>query len=157
MDPQTHTSFTLSLIESAGPFGRVGRPRLICWASAFHVPAGVIDDGRILVLSRDPATDAWREYVGALSAAQSRTIVEMLHALGLPDRSPDVEGIVDTSDGWSQISFHTVIEGRDSHLEVTMHSSGFGGDDATRLRGLFRHLFDLAGCKVYDQLAYGGA
>jgi hypothetical protein len=155
MNPQTYVSFTLSLIESSGLFGRVGRPKLFCWASAFHLPDGVISDGRIVVLSRDPGTDAWREHAGVLSAAQSRTIVELLQALGMPDQSPEVEGVVDTSDGWSHISLHTGIDGRHSQLAVSMHSSGFEGRDAARLRHLFRLLFDLAGYQGYDLSAYG--
>ena len=155
MHSQTHVSFTLSLIESSGPFGRAGRPELFCWANAFHLPAGIIDDGRVVVLSRDPGTNAWREYAGALSAAQSRTIVELLQALGMPGRSPEVEGVVDTSDGWSHISFHTSVEGRHSHLGISMHSSGFDGGDAARLRSLFRLLFDLAGYQGYDLSVYG--
>lgn len=152
-----HLSFTLSLIESAGPFGRVGSPQLFCWASAFHVPTGVIDDGRVVVLGRDPGTGAWREYAAALTAAQSRTIVELLRALGLPERSPDVQEVVDTSDGWAHISFHTSVEGRHSQLEISMHSSGFDGGDAARLRRLFRLLFDLAGYQGYNRSAYGDA
>lgn len=148
-------SFTLSLIESSGLFGQAGRPNLFCWASAFHFPAAALGDGRILVLSRDPAADAWREYAGALSAEQSRTIMELLKALGLPGRTPDVEGVVDTSDGWSHISFQTGVEGRHSHLDISMHSSGFDGGDAARLRSLFRLLFDLAGYQGYNQSAYG--
>ena len=155
MNSQTYVSFSLSLIETSGPFGSAGRPKLFCWASAFHLPAGFTSDGRIVVVSRDPGTDAWREYAGALSASQSRTIVELLQALGLPERSPDVEGVVDTSDGWSHISFHTNIDGRPSHLDIWMHSSGFDGDDASRLRSLFRLLFDLAGYQEYDLSAYG--
>ena len=152
-----HFSFTLSLIESSGPFGQIGRPTLFCWASAFHFPAATLGDGRIFVLSRDVVTGAWREHAAALSVEQSRRILELLIALGMPGRTPDVEGVVDTSDGWSHISFHTETEGQHSHLEVTMHSSGFGGDDATLLRGLFRHLFDLAGYKAYNPSAYGDA
>lgn len=145
MGLHTHISFTLSLIESSGPFGRVGSPNLFCWASAAHLPSGPLDNGRVVVLRRDSSTGAWREYAGALSIEQSRKIVDLLNALGLPGRTPDVEGVVDTSDSWSHISFETRIEGQHTNLEIMMHSSGFEGDDAARLNGLFLYLFNLAG------------
>ena len=149
MDSRTYTSFTLSLIESSGPFGRVGSPNLFCWASAAPFPSGPLDNGRIVVLSRDSSTGAWREYAGALSREQSRKIIELLNALGLPGRTPDVQGVVDTSDSWSHISFETLIDGRQASLQIMMHSSGFEGSDAARLNGLFLYLFNLAGYEGY--------
>jgi hypothetical protein len=145
MDSRTYFSFTLSLIESSGPFGRVGSPNLFCWASAAHFPSGPPDNGRVVVLSRDSSTGAWREYASALSSEQSRKIIELLNVLGLPGRTPDVEGVVDTSDNWSHISFETLIDGRQTSLQIMMHSSGFEGSDAARLNGLFLYLFNLAG------------
>ncbi len=149
MDSHTYISFTLSLIKSSGPFGRVGSPNLFCWASAAHLPSGPTDNGRIVVLSRDSSTGAWREYAGALSVEQSRKIIELLDALGLPGRTPDVEGVFDTSDYWSHISFETRIEERRTNLEIMMHASGFEGSDAARLNGLFLYLFNLAGYEGY--------
>ena len=145
MDSRTYFSFTLSLIESSGPIGRVGSPNLFCWASAAPFPSGPPDNGRVVVLGRDSSTGAWREYARALSVEQSRKIIELLDALGLPGRTPDVEGVVDTSDSWSHISFETLIDGRQTSLQIMMHSSGFEGSDAARLNGLFLYLFNLAG------------
>ena len=142
-------SFTLSLIASSGPFGRVGSPNLFCWASAAPFPSGPLDNGRVVVLSRDSSTGDWREYARALSVEQSRKIIELLDALGLPGRTPDVEGVFDTSDYWSHISFEIMVEGRHSNLEIMMHASGFEGRDAARLNGLFLYLFDLAGYEAY--------
>jgi hypothetical protein len=149
MDSHTYISFTLYLIASSGPFGRVGSPNLFCWASAAPFPSGPFENGRIVVLSRDSPTGDWREYARALSIEQSRKIIELLDALGLPGRSPDVEGVVDTSDSWSHISFETWVDGRSTGLEIMMHSSGFKGSDAARLNGLFLYLFDLAGYEGY--------
>ena len=145
MNSRTYISFTLSLIESSGRFGRVGSPNLLCWASAAPFPSGPLDNGRIVVLRRDSSTGGWREYAGALSVEQSLKIVELLDALGLPGRTPDVDGVVDTSDSWSHISFETRVEGRHTNLEIMMHSSGFEGSDAARLKGLFLCLFNLDG------------
>lgn len=145
MDSQAYISFTLHLIASSGLFGRVGSPNLFCWASAAHLPSGPLDDGRIVVLSRDSSTGDWREYARALSIEQSRKIIELLNDLGLPGQTPDVGGVVDTSDSWSHISFETRVEGRHTNLEIMMHSSGFEGSDAARLNGLFLYLFNLAG------------
>jgi hypothetical protein len=157
MDSHTYVSFTLSLVESSGPFGRVGSPNLFCWASAAHFPSGPPDNGRIVVLSRDSSTRAWREYAGALSVEQSLEVIERLNALGLPGRTPDVEGVVDTSDSWSHISFETRVEGRHTNLEIMMHSSGFEGGDAARLNGLFLYLFKLAGYEGYGWSFYSGS
>ena len=145
MDSHTYISFTLSLIASSGPFGRVGSPNLFCWASAAPFPSGPLDNGRIVVLSRESTTRAWREYANALSVEQSRKIIELLDALGLPGRTPDVEGVLDTSEYWSHISFEIRVEGRHSNLQIMMHASGFEGRDAERLNGLFLYLFNLAG------------
>jgi hypothetical protein len=154
MDSHTYISFTLSLIQSSGLFGRVGSPNLFCWASAAHLPSGPLDNGRIVVLSRDSSTGDWREYAGALSIEQSLKIIELLNALGLPDRTPDVEGVVDTSDSWSHISFETRIERQHTNLEIMMHSSGFEGNDAARLNKLFLYLFNLAGYEGYGWSFY---
>ena len=154
MDSHTYISFTLSLIASSGPFGRVGSPNLFCWASAAPFLSGTLDNGRIVVLSRDSSTGDWREYAKALSVEQSRKIIEQLNALGLPDRAPDVEGVVDTSDSWSHISFETRAEGRHTNLEIMMHSSGFEGSDAARLNRLFLYLFNLAGYEGYGWSFY---
>jgi hypothetical protein len=154
MDSHTYISFTLSLIESSGPFGRVGSPNLFCWASAAHLPSGPPDNGRIVVLSRDSSTGDWREYARPLSVEQSLKISELLNAIGLPGRTPDVEGVVDTSDSWSHISFETRVEGGHTNLEIKMHSSGFEGSDAARLNGLFLYLFNLAGYEGYGRSFY---
>lgn len=157
MDSQTYISFTLSLVESSDLFGRVGSPNLFCWASAAHLPASPIDDGHILILSRDSVSGVWHEYAKAFSIEQSLKVIELLNGIGLLSRIPDVVGIVDTSDGWSHISFEIQIEGQHSHLEISMHSSGFGGSDGSQLRGLFRYLFSLAGYEGYSLSIYGDA
>lgn len=149
MDSHTYISFTLSLIVSSGPFGRVGSPNLFCWVSAAPFPSAPLDNGRVVVLSRDSSTRAWREYASALSVEQSRKIIELLNALGLPGRTPDVEGVFDTSDFWSHISCEIGIEGRHTNLQIMMHASGFEGRDAARLNGLFLYLFNLAGYEGY--------
>ena len=154
MDSHTYISFTLSLIESSGLFGRIGSPNLFCWVSAAHLPSSPFDDGKIVILCRDSSTGTWREYATALSIEQSRKVIELLNALGLPSQTPDVEGVVDTSDGWSHISFETRIEGQHSHFEISMYSSGFGGSDAAQLRELFHYLFNLAGYEEYDLSIY---
>jgi len=119
------------------------------------LPSGAIDNGRIVILCRDSSAGAWREYARALSVEQSLEIIERLNALGLPGRTPDVEGIVDTSDSWSHISFEIRVEGRHTNLEIMMHASGFEGGDAARLNGLFLYLFNLAGYEGHGRSFYG--
>jgi hypothetical protein len=155
-EPEAPISLSLSLIESSGLFGRVGAPTLFCWVGAAHLPGGIIDDANALVLSRD-LTSAWREHSRRVSAAQSLEVVERLEKLGLPERAPETEEVLDTSEAWSHVSFLVRIGSRHARVDIPMHSSGFGGRDAEPLKELFRCLFGLAGYRAYSTTIYGSA
>ncbi len=157
MEPHSYVSFALSFIKSSGPLGRVGSPSLFYWLSAACLPGSVIDDGRVLILSRDRVGGLWREHTREVSFEQSRRVAELLRGLGIPEHSPDVEGVVDTSDGWSHISFQVRMEERHSSLEIPMQASGFEGRDAELLRELFRYLFSIAGYDTDDWSICGAA
>jgi hypothetical protein len=66
-----------------------------------------------------------------------------------------VEGVVDTSDGWTNLFFRVKVEKEATALDIGMQSSGFDGLDAERLRTLFRALFALAGLEAYCPIVYG--
>ena len=154
MEPEAPISLTLSLTESSGLFGRVGAPTLFFWLSAAHLPGGLIDDGNVLVLSRD-LTGVWREHPQRLSAGQSLEVLERLEKLGLPERAPEAEEVLDTSEAWSHISFLARIGSRHARVDIPMHSSGFEGRDSEPLKELFRCLFGLAGYRGYSTTIYG--
>ncbi len=133
------------LRESGGPIGKVGKPRMICRYKACHVPGTDLDDGIVNVVVHDHATQSWREYTRQTTFEEARGIVAQLKALGIPGRTPEVEGVVDTSDSWAHLFFRVMGEQDSMALDIHMQSSGFDGADAEGLRTLFRQLFALAG------------
>ncbi|MCI0464471.1 MAG: hypothetical protein L0Z62_46665 [Gemmataceae bacterium] len=145
----------LSLVESSGPWFKPGSPVLYCWFHAVHLPGTPHDEGKISVLSMDRAARTWREFTRPVTIDQSREILAGLEALGLPGRTPDVEGVVDTSDGWDRVVFWVRTEGGVRCMDLDMHSSGFDGKDAEALRELFRRLFALAGFAEFSPVVYG--
>jgi hypothetical protein len=147
----------LGLVESSGPWFKPGSPKLYCWFHAVHLPGTPHDQGKVSVLSVDQATGVWRELTRPVTIDQSREVLAAVTALGLPGRAPDVEGVVDTSDGWTRVVFWVRTEGGARCVDIDMHSSGFEGRDADALRGLFRRLFALAGFAAGCPVIYGEA
>jgi hypothetical protein len=145
----------VTLLESTGPFKTVGVPRMFCRYSAVHVPGTDLDDGRVCVVVRDDATQSWREYARRTTFDEARDVVAQLEALRMPGRTPEVKGIIDTSDGWTNLFFRVQGERDVTALDIGMESSGFDGADAERLRTLFRYLFALAGFEAYCPVVYG--
>src|SRR4051794_18358072 len=88
----------ISIVETDGPVYDVGRPRLLCWFSAAHLPGTSLDGARVVLVARSPATGAWAEYARDLAPEQSAAVVGSLRGLGLPTRVPDIWGAADTSD-----------------------------------------------------------
>jgi hypothetical protein len=153
-DPR-HIVLEVMLLETGGPFGTAGEPRLFCRYSALHLPGTPLDDGRVSVVARDGPTQSWQEYARRTTLDNARGIVAQLQALGVPGRTPEAEGVVDTSDGWTNLLFRVKAETDATALEIGMQSSGFDGADAERLRTLFRALFALAGFEAYCPVVYG--
>jgi hypothetical protein len=135
----------VTLLESVGPIGTVGKLRMICRYKACHVPGTHLDDGQVSVVVHDHATQSWREYTRQTTYAEARGIVAQLKALGIPGRTPEVEGVIDSSDSWAHLFFRVLGEQDSMALDINMQSSGFNGADAEGLRTLFRQLFALAG------------
>jgi hypothetical protein len=145
----------VTLLESGGPFGTVGEPRMLCHYRAVHLPGTHLSDGRVSVVVRDHATGAWREYKRQTTVDEARGVVARLEALGVPGRTPEAEGVADTSDGWTNLFLRVKADQAATALDIGMQSSGFGGADAERLRALFRDLFALAGFEGYCPAVYG--
>jgi len=144
----------VTLLELGGPFGKVEEPRMFCRYSAVHVPGTHLDDGKVSVVVRDQATHSWREYTRQTTLDEARGVLAQLEALGIPGRTPEVGGVVDTSDGWTNLFCRVEVEKDATAFDIAMQSSGFGGADAERLRSLFRVLFALAGFEAYCPVVY---
>jgi hypothetical protein len=153
-DPQ-YLVIEVTLLESGGPFESVGEPRMFCRYSAAHLSGTRLDDGKVSVVVRDHTTQAWREYVRKTTFDDARGVIARLKALGIPGRTPKAEGVVDTSDGWTNLSFRVKAEKDAMAFDIGMQSSGFDGADAEKLRVLFRELFALAGFEAYSPVVYG--
>ncbi len=153
-DPQ-YIAIEVTLLETGGSFGTVGEPQMLCRYCATHLPGTHLDSGKVSVLVRDHVTQSWREYARQTTFDDARDVVARLEALGIPGRTPEAEGVVDTSDGWTNLSFRVKAEKDATAIDIGMQSSGFDGADAEPLRTLFRHLFALAGFEAYRPAVYG--
>jgi hypothetical protein len=145
----------LTLVESGGPHHRAGRPSMLCRFKAAFLPGTNINDGQVCVVVPDQAARSWKEYAQPVTFEQAREVVRRLDALGIPGRTPEVQGVVDTSNGWTHLLFCARGEQHTTTLDIDMESSGFEGEDAERLRALFRQLFALAGYGGFCPAVYG--
>jgi hypothetical protein len=153
-DPR-YTAIDVTLVESSGPIFSVGEPTMLCRFKAVHLPGTQLDEGKISVVVRDSVTKQWREYARQTTVDQAREVAARLETLGMPGRTPQVKGVVDTSDGWTHLLLRIRAEGKVVSLDIDMQLSGFDGADAEQLRELFRYLFALAGFKTYCPAVYG--
>jgi hypothetical protein len=145
----------LTLLETRGPFFKVGAPTLLCRFSAVHLGGNQINDGKVCVIVRDTIANHWREYARDVTADQVQQVAGRLQGLHIPYRTPNVQGVIDTSDAWTHLLLYIRAEQRTLPLEIHMHSSGFDGEDAEPLRTLFRLLFALAGYDGFCRVVYG--
>jgi hypothetical protein len=155
MTATPYIALEMSLLQTAGPHYKVGWPFLYCWLKAVHLPGTPLNDARVSVLSRAHPTEPWHEFTRELSLGESEALVGSLEKLGIPGRSLDIEGVVDTSDEWSHVFFRVKTDEQTFALEIDMQASGFKGKDAEGLRALFRQLFDRAGYRDYCPVVYG--
>lgn len=155
MDNPRYIVLEVMLLESGGPIGTVGEPRMLCRYHAAHLPGTLIDDGKVSVVVRDDTTRLWQEYVKPTTVEQARDIAGRLTALGFPGRTLEAKGVVDTSDGWTHLLLRVQWERHSLTLDINMQSSGFEGTDAEQLRDLCRQLFALAGFEGYCPVVYG--
>jgi hypothetical protein len=145
----------VTLIDSRGGLGSAGQPALFCRYSAAHASGTSTNQGSINVVVRDNWTEEWREYARGTTYEEAQAVAAHLEALGVPGRRPDVEAVLDTSDGWTHLLVRVRSMDRTTTFEVGGYSSGFEGPDAERLRELFRYLFGLAGFRDYCLPFYG--
>lgn len=144
----------LSLIESSGLWFKPGKPSMYCWLGATHTPRVEFGEARIQVLSADRTTTFWRELNRELNLEQASQVRAELERIGLPGTAPEVQGVIDTSDGWNRLLFSVRTESGACSITIDMQSSGFEGRDAPALRSLFRQLFSLAGFVNFSPTIY---
>lgn len=151
---QEVTIVEIDWTESVGAQGSVGSPYLFGWLRAAYVRPGLISDGRVVVLARESQSANWEQYQGHVSLPDADTLVSALAVLGIPERGPRVEMILDSSDTWVTSSVRIVVGDQTQAFTIQMQSSGFGGQEADGLRAVFQRILDLSGYG-YQQSMFG--
>jgi hypothetical protein len=150
-----HSIFQLTWTQTSGPHLSAGSPQLFGWVRGFLLPTISITDARVCILACSATSGVWVEYARPIPLDEAAALADMLARLGLPDRAPQVTGVVDTSDGWSALDVSVTVEEHSRSFAVYTESSGFAGPDADALRTMFRQVFALAGYTGYDESLYG--
>ncbi len=71
--------------------------------------------------------------------------MRLLVNLGFPARPLRVKGVFDTSDAWQHVVLRAILNDDSETLELGLYCSGFEGEDAGGLRGMFGRLLGVAG------------
>lgn len=142
---QEVTIVEIDWTESVGAQGSVGAPYLFGWLRAAYVRPGLISDGRVVVLAQKSQTANWEQYDGHVTLPDADTLVVALALLGIPERAPQVEMVLDSSDTWFTSSVRIVVGEQSQSFTIQTQSNGFGGHEADELRALFQRVLDLSG------------
>lgn len=142
---QEVTIVEIDWTESVGPHGSVGSPYLFVWLRAAYVRPGLISDGRVVVLAKESQSASWEQLQGPVSLPDADTLVSALALLGIPERGPRVEMVLDSSDTWFASSIRIVVGDQSQAFTIQTQSSGFKGQEADGLRAIFRRILDLSG------------
>lgn len=143
---QEVTIVEIDWTEAAGTQESVGSPYLFGWLRAAYLRPGVISDGRVVILARKNQSEEWNQFQGPVTLTDADTLASALALLGIPERAPEVEMILDASNTWLTSCIRIVVGERVHAFTIQTQSSGFAGTQADRLRALFRHILDLSGC-----------
>lgn len=142
---QEVTIVEIDWTEAVGAQGSVGLPYLFGWLRAAYVQPGLISDGRVVVLAKKSHTASWDQFHGPVTLPDADTLVCALAVLGIPERGPGVEMILDSSDTWFTSSVRVVVGDQARSFTIQTQSSGFGGQEADGLRAIFQRILDLSG------------
>jgi hypothetical protein len=128
---------------SFAPAGVCGVSLGVSIAEHVTAPDGWLYDGGAheTCVSGVAAPLAWRD----LRREEIRAILNMLSALGLPAREPDINGITDTSDYEHVTTLVGVIDRRPFRVCVERMCSGYGGRNAQAFALLMRVVLGIAG------------
>ncbi|HLW64466.1 MAG TPA: hypothetical protein VKS79_04040 [Gemmataceae bacterium] len=135
----------VTLIVTGGPVYRlVGNLELMVWLQASNIaPSGGEAAG--LVVRYEPKDKSISSRTVPVSFAAAQNVAKQLCELGLPGRTPQVEGVVDTSDKWCNISLHVRELERDGNFTLCLAHSGYEGDDAERFEQLLQAILLAVG------------
>src|ERR1044072_3295129 len=97
---QEGTIVEIDWTEAVGAQGSVGSPYLFGWLRAAYVRPGLISDGRVVVLAKNGQSASWDQFYGPVTLPDADTLVSVLALLGIPERGPRVEMVLDSSDTW---------------------------------------------------------
>ena len=142
---QEVTIVEIDWTEAVGTHGSVGWPYLFGWLRAAYVQPGLISDGRVVVLAKQSQSASWEQFHGPVTLPDADTLVSTLAVLGIPEREPAVEMVLDSSDTWFTSSVRMVVGDQAQSFTIQTQSSGFGGQEADGLRAVFRRILDLSG------------
>ncbi|HEV3144419.1 MAG TPA: hypothetical protein VGZ47_11080 [Gemmataceae bacterium] len=146
----------VTLIVSGGPVYRlVGNLHLMVWLQASNIaPSGGEAAG--LVVRYDPKDKSLTTLPVEVPFAAAQNVAARLREFGLPGRTPQVEGVVDTSDTWCNISLHVRNLEQDGNFTLCLAHSGYEGDDAERFEQLLQSLLTAVGLdpREFQQLLY---
>lgn len=151
---QEVTIVEIDWTEAVGTQGSVGSPYLFGWLRAAYVQPGLISDGRVVVLAQKSQSANWEQYHGPVTLPDADTLVSALALLGIPERGPGVEMVLDSSDTWFTSSVRMVVGDQTQTFTIQTQSSGFGGQEADGLRAVFQRILDLSGYG-YQQSMFG--
>ena len=115
----------------------------------------MIADGRVVVVARGGHSADWTQYESLVSEPEAVTLICMLGGLGIPDRSPRIESIVDSSDTLHTCMVRIVVEQQVQTFTVQSQCSGFRGEDALGLRDVFQRILGLAGYQIHNTIFDG--
>ena len=142
---QEVTIVEIDWTEAVGPRTSVGSPYLFGWLRACYMEPGFIADGRVVVLARESQTAEWTQYKGPVPQSDADTLVSAFALLGIPERAPKVESILDSSDTWFTSIILAAVNGQTQTFTIQTQTEGFKGDGADGLRAVFQRVLDLSG------------
>lgn len=142
---QEVTIVEIDWTEAVGTQGSVGSPYLFGWLRAAYVQPGLISDGRVVVLAQKSQATGWDQFQGSVTLPDADTLVSALAVLGIPERGPRVEMVLDASDIWFTSGVRMVVGDQTQTFTIQTQSSGFGGLEADGLRAVFQRILDLSG------------
>lgn len=142
---QEITLVEIDWTEAVGPQTSVGSPYLFGWLRACYMEPGFIAEGRVVILARESQTADWTQYQGVVSQPDADTLVSAFALLGVPERAPRVESVLDSSDIWFTSIVRVVINGQLQTFTIQTQGGRFQGQEADGLRAIFQRILDLSG------------
>jgi hypothetical protein len=142
---QEITIVEIDWTESVGPQTSVGSPYLFGWLRACYMEPGFINDGRVTVLVREPQSTNWVQHQGVVTKSEAENLAVAFALLGIAERAPRVEMVLDSSDTWFTSILRVFVSGHTQTFTIQTQSSGFQGPEADGLRSIFQRILDLSG------------